>query len=379
MAPARRRRSPPKLAPALRPPRTLRRDLYLVWRSPRIGQGNPHRLTNPVWTWLARASELSAYQANARFQGPSSMEVGPAWCAMRFGQSRTELPDGRVLRIAGEHEDHYDPDFFIYNDVIVESPGGEIAIYGYPYDVFGPTDFHSATPVGDEIVVMGNLGYPARRRAGVTPVVRLDTRSMAMRPVTTEGMPPGWIHRHTATLTPGGDAIVVSGGEVSVELDGEQHLVKNPDDWALDVRTFRWTRLTERRWEQWELRRADDRGNELWRRDMAYRYGEKHGKFDEFLFKGLGDPQAVLANRPVHEARYSPPVPHEKLPDDDTVPLVLRRVVDGVTVRYVEESHAVEIVFEGTLPAATVDLVVDDACAKLGTLEGVAYLKRRMT
>jgi hypothetical protein len=39
--------------------------------------------------------------------------VGPAWCAARFRQSRTTLADGRVIRIAGEHEDYYDADFFI--------------------------------------------------------------------------------------------------------------------------------------------------------------------------------------------------------------------------------------------------------------------------
>ena len=46
------------MAKELRPPREVTRDLYLVWRSPRIGQANPHRLTNPVWSWLARAREL---------------------------------------------------------------------------------------------------------------------------------------------------------------------------------------------------------------------------------------------------------------------------------------------------------------------------------
>ena len=45
---------------------------------------------------------------------------GPVWCFSRFGTSLTELPDGRFVQIGGEHEDFYDPDFCIYNDVTVQ-------------------------------------------------------------------------------------------------------------------------------------------------------------------------------------------------------------------------------------------------------------------
>jgi len=376
---AKRRRRRPPLDKELRPPREVTRDLYLVWRSPRIGQGSPHRLTNAVWSWLARASELSGYQANQHFEGPSSLLVGPAWCCQRFGQSRTTLADGRTVRIAGEHEDHYDPDFFIYNDVIVEDGSGGIQIYGYPYDVFEPTDFHSATLVSDDVVVIGNLSYAERRRPAETPVVRLDTRTFQMHSVKTEGTPPGWLHGHEATVSEDGRAIVVSGGKLSIEQDGQRTLIDSPDDWSLDVQSFRWTRLTERRWEQWELRREDGRGNELWRLDMALRFSGKHDRLDRSLFKGLGDPRAVLEKRPLHESRYSPPVPHDKLPDSEDFPLVLRRIVEGVVVRYVEESFDVSIVVEGTLPREIVDTIVDDACRKLGALEGIRYAKQRVT
>ena len=43
----------------------------------------------------------------------------PFWSWQRFGRTSTALPDGRVIHIAGEHEDFYDPDFCIYNDVMV--------------------------------------------------------------------------------------------------------------------------------------------------------------------------------------------------------------------------------------------------------------------
>src|SRR6185369_11799713 len=93
----------------------------------------------------------------------------------RFGQSSTLLGDGRRIAIAGEHEDYYDPDFYIYNDVIVHHPSGEVDIYCYPREVFSPTDFHSATLVGDRIVLIGRLGYSGTRMPEVTPVYALDT------------------------------------------------------------------------------------------------------------------------------------------------------------------------------------------------------------
>jgi len=33
-------------------------------------------------------------------------------------------PDGRTVCSGGEHEERHDPDFFVYDDVIVDGPGG---------------------------------------------------------------------------------------------------------------------------------------------------------------------------------------------------------------------------------------------------------------
>jgi hypothetical protein len=130
-----------------RPPAEVTRELHLTWREPRLGTSNPERLTNPVWTWLACNPEISAYQANRHFGGPGPCG-GPAWTNQRFGQSRTELGDGRIVAIAGEHEDYYDPDFYIYNDVHVIAPDGALDIYCYPRELFAATDFHTASAVG---------------------------------------------------------------------------------------------------------------------------------------------------------------------------------------------------------------------------------------
>ena len=43
--------------------------------------------------------------------------ICPFWSFDRYGMSVTHLEDGRIILIGGEHEDYYDPYFFIYNDV----------------------------------------------------------------------------------------------------------------------------------------------------------------------------------------------------------------------------------------------------------------------
>mmetsp|Transcript_31216 Transcript_31216/g.28392 ORF Transcript_31216/g.28392 Transcript_31216/m.28392 type:complete len:84 (+) Transcript_31216:264-515(+) len=79
-----------------------------------------------------------------------------------------ELEDGKKLYISGEHEDSYDPDFLIYNDVIIQDKEGNITIYGYPKDVFPPTDFHTATRIGDDVYIIGNMGYMQERKFNET-------------------------------------------------------------------------------------------------------------------------------------------------------------------------------------------------------------------
>lgn len=78
----------------------------------------------------------NGWQAGQQFCFSSYGENKPVWSHDRFGMSLTILPDGRFVQIAGEHEDPYDPDFCIYNDVFVHDGKGGIEIYGYPMEVF---------------------------------------------------------------------------------------------------------------------------------------------------------------------------------------------------------------------------------------------------
>lgn len=368
------------------PPKGVTRDLYLAWRAPRIGTYNPHKLTNPVWLWIANNPERSAWAFNEHFAGPPSFEVGPGFCCSRFGQSRTTLPDGRVLAIGGEHEDYYDPDFFIYNDVIVEHPSGQREIYGYPQDAFAPTDFHSATLVGDRVYVIGGLSYADRREPGQTRVYALDVASLAITPVRTVGTPPGWIYQHTAELSADGRSLVVRGGLVIERSHGDadthsedEHTVENDDTWTLDLESLRWSRVNAAGFEQWEVRREDGRGHRLflieslrWFRDERSAWAQKQRASLEKEFGAMPDFS-------VYEARYSPPMPHEVVAErEDETPTVVRRIVRGVTVRYVEDVSMVRVVIEGSLPEETSRAIVEDVRSKLERLEGVPCVSRRL-
>ncbi|RYX81143.1 ankyrin repeat domain-containing protein [bacterium] len=187
------------------------REEFEEGRTPRFGTANPEKMDVPFWDEMVR-SGAPAYRPRALFLPEILDEEGPVWCYHRFGKSINQLPDGRFIEIGGEHEDWYDSDFYIYNDVFVHYPDGSFDIYGYPAEVFPQTDFHSATLVGDFIYIIGNTSYPEQRVVGYTPVYRLNINTLAIEKVETTGDNPGWIFRHKAALI--GDEIHISGGDV---------------------------------------------------------------------------------------------------------------------------------------------------------------------
>jgi len=343
------------------PAPALSGDDFLAWRSPRRPPAHAMRLDNPLWQWLVR-TRWSAYQANKMYSGPSPFDAGPMWCFQRFGKSETVLPDGRVVHIAGEHEDHYDPDFYIYNDVTVVRPEGQIEIHGYPAEDFPPTDFHSATLVGDEVFVVGCLGYPDQRKVGETPVYALDVESMRIRKMKTHGPAPGWIHRHAATLADDGVSLLVAGGERWL---GEQFpLVENIDDWSLDTTTGEWRRLTERDWPHWVTLRVDrkrsriwDVRTELWNQRHAHLGMQSYWRHDEAPdFEALEQLYRI-------DGDAAPPV---KGPDYQYYVVE----IDGVTVRFREDGYWVEAVVEGRLDPERLHALQRQTLAVIERLEG---------
>jgi hypothetical protein len=216
------------------------KEEFLKDRTRRFGTANPERMDVPFWHAMVRCG-WAGYAAADQFDEGSGDRENPVWSHNRFGMSLTPLEDGRYIQIAGEHEDGYDPDFCIYNDVIVHDGKGGFEILGYPEDVFPPTDFHSATLVGPWIYIIGNLGYSHARevQSCVTPVFRLDVETYRIERVITKGQSPGWIHKHQAELRDG--CIHLSGGEIlTLNDDGKSAIRTNETNYVLDLADLTW-------------------------------------------------------------------------------------------------------------------------------------------
>jgi hypothetical protein len=202
-----------------------------------------------VWKWMVRSGH-NPYSARKElgFEGRDHSCTGPVrdpdWCFQRFGVACVTLPDGRVVHIGGEHEDWYDPDFCIYNDVVVINRE-DITIYGYPEELFPPTDFHSATLVGDQIWLIGSLSYPELRHYGQTQVLRLDARTFQLARVESSGQVPGWINGHSAHLLPDGTTIEVASGKVYRKASEEFSVARNFETFHFNTTTQTWQQITD--------------------------------------------------------------------------------------------------------------------------------------
>ena len=257
----------------------ITRELFEAQRYPKFGTSNPERMRNDFWEWMIRGdrgplegspgsagtpvlaregkpkSSFGPHHARNLFESHHDRCDGPIWTFDRMGASCTELPDERTVFVGGEHEDSYDQDFCIYNDVVVFR-SREIEIYGYPKEIFQPTDFHTATAIGDLIIIIGCIGYPSDRRNGETPVYLLHLNGYRISALQTSGENPGWISKHEAYIGPNG-SITVSGGSTLVEKNGEWRVRRNFDDYEFNPRSLVWRRLTERNWRQFQIRQLD--------------------------------------------------------------------------------------------------------------------------
>jgi hypothetical protein len=360
-------------------------EVFRQWRSPRRGDANPQKVDNPLWAWMV-GHRQSAWAANKTLDGPSSIDAGPMWCFDRFGQSTTRLDDGSTVFIAGEHEDFYDPDFHIYNDVVVQQTDGSLSIYTYPEEIFPPTDFHSATPLPDgNIVIIGNLGYSEHRVPQQTQVLLLDSHDWHVASVSTQGDSPGWLHRHKAQWQPEQGRILITGGLLDL---GERYpLVENIDDWALRPDDWRWERLTRRNWSRYSLRRQDNGPLHLFEIRHARWLWKKSGIMGNDGW--IGCLRKALGGEPPPEplaTLFEPPLPHEKITpavttqdDEDSDEWRTHRIrTDDIVVRFVENTDDIQIIIEGTLPEATRQAILEHVRGALEKLEGSAIVSQEI-
>ena len=223
------------------PTQTITPEMFKKMSAPQEGASNPQICENPFYIEQIRSGKSGFFAKKDILEAEDALSDdnimdngGPVWSFDRFGRTSTRLADGRWVLIAGEHEDHYDPDFHIYNDVTILDGKGGVTHFIYPNDVFPPTDFHSATLLDDSILLIGNLGYQQNRPEGVTQVLRVMLDDFSIHRVETTGQNPGWISQHRAHQD--GDSIIVSGGKVDPgyrDLEGR---------YILDIRTMVWSR-----------------------------------------------------------------------------------------------------------------------------------------
>lgn len=214
------------------------REQYLAGKNRRFGITNPEVMEVDFWKAMIRCG-ISAWNAKDRFDDTDSRDE-PVWCYDRFGRTITQLSDGRIIEIAGEHEDYYDPDFCIYNDIVVYEVNGNFKILGYPKDIFPPTDFHSATLVGEYIYIIGNLGY--YEIVNETPVYRLHIQSFKIEKIETTGEKPGWISRHKARYQKP-SKIYITGGKICCLVNNKEEYVENLLNYTLDLTTLQWNQV----------------------------------------------------------------------------------------------------------------------------------------
>jgi len=217
---------------------TVTPEQYLKDRYRTFGSANPEKVDKPFWLDMIKTG-ASSWQAQRTYSDRDSSASDRLWTYKRFGRTINILDDGRTIEIGGEHEDFYDPDFCIYNDVTVFHADEEIEIYTYPEDLFPPTDFHTSTRVNGYIYIIGGLGYSESRIPGFTAVYRLDINSYAIERVETGGENPGWIYGHRASA-PDPSTISIQGGTI-INHAGEY--IRHDRRYQLNLLTGQWTLL----------------------------------------------------------------------------------------------------------------------------------------
>ena len=293
------------------------------------------------WEWMVRTGK-SAWAARNELGFEPHYEHNPDWCFSRFGMSRTAMSDGRTICVGGEHEDFYDADFCIYNDVVLLRPqggkpavdlvSGDVEIFGYPEAIFPPTDFHSATMAADRIFIIGRLGYDGKRDPEFTPVLALDFTTYEIATVKTKGPYPGWVYKHHAAYDAGLHAIDVRSGNIYVP--GASKETPNYAAYRLHLDGLRWERLCER---------------------------EKHSRYTIFEDNFKNSPGVEFTA----ETFQPKSVPFSPLPPEDRGVCTFLISVNGVRITFEDFSSYIAIHVEGELPREVVDTILHEINQKL--------------
>jgi len=166
------------------------------------------------------------------------------------------------------------------------------------------------------------------------------------------GGAPGWIHGHRATLSEDRKSILIERGNVCSGDNGKTWN-ENIDDWRLQLDDWSWTRLTDRNWPRWEVYRNDKKSlhlfeyqTELWTKQSPALLGTLQPADDETLEKQIGKKPDLNA----FSFLFKPPVKHDEVLSKDDDEYGTHRIrINGIIVRYNEESDCVRLTIEGEL------------------------------
>jgi hypothetical protein len=225
--------------------------------------------------------------------------------------------DGRVVYLGGDHEDSYDPDFCIYNDVVVFGPKTELRCMDIQKRFSCRSTFTrplSSATESSSLVVWATqtlAAWAIHRYMSLTCQVFALPRSR----------PRGRCQAGSSSTVRNSNREVLSsirGGELIEERGGGQRYRRNVEDYALDVGSGVWRRLTNRNWRQFSIRQEDD------------------GLF-------------------IQERRLSP----ENLVPRNTMRAVVAEekwnraqiLVKGIPVSIIVGVHDIEVIIEGDLPS----------------------------
>ena len=341
-------------------------ELFKEWCYPRFGNTNPEKIKSKVWEWLVR-SRWSAYGSRQSLNDPSILAATPTWSFDRFGQSVTDLPDGRTIYIAGEHEDFYDSDFWIYNDVVVTHPDRKIDFYCYPKSDFPPTDFHTATLIDETMLIIGSLGYTGERIPGYTQVCLLRLDNFEIQKVETAGTSPGWIHHHSAALSKDQKSIIVTKGKV--DMGNKHSLRENFDDWKLNLDDWTWEKLTSRNWTLFGIKRKDKRMIPLW--DLRHALWSLEHNLEDFYKQDMDRLEQFIDFRPdvrLFKDLYNFQSEPAELHQDEDNYRIFWIYMDDIRIRFTEEMYSLQVVIEGDLAPHKISSINQQLVDKLSAL-----------
>lgn len=341
---------------------------------------NPTNLTNPYWQWVIQ-HRLNPNQIlnvvpnadenlrNKRHFGETTptCECPPLWSFQRMGQTQTMLPDGREIFIGGEFDDFYDPNFCIFNDVVVKYPNGDIQIFAYPENIFPPTDFHSAILIDGYIYIIGNMGYFNQRNYNSTPVYRLNIHSYKMEKIETRNH-IGWLNQFKTSIKDG--QIIITEGKVFD--DDCSPMRENIDDWAFNPSTRTFQNLTNRHWQGFWLRRKDFDHlltPRYWSA-MLYEYLLDDDDIVNDELSRLKDFFGDKYQYDLYKSLFTPPMAHsEMILSQEHFDEVEIYVLDDIKIRYVFHFDYLQVYIQGQLDDNHLTLLQENLCHKMSKLE----------